>query len=64
MKHYKNSTQNLNYNFSSEEQYRIISGKAKEIRNFLLETKKEYCTGNTCLIVSNLATNKTIKDLD
>ena len=58
MKHYKNSTQNLNYNFSSsEEQYRIISSKATVIRNFPLETKIEYCTGNTCSIVSNLATN-------
>ena len=45
MKHYKNSTQNLNYNFSlSKEQYRIISSKATVIRNFSLETKKEYCT--------------------
>ena len=58
MKYYKNSTQNLNYNFSSsEEQYRIISSKATVIRNFPLETKIEYCTGNTCSIVSNLATN-------
>ncbi len=60
MKHYKN-VNNQSTNFSafslSEEQYRIISSRATVIRNFPLETKIQYCTGNTCSIMNNLATN-------